>query len=154
VGSQVTDEALNLLIQYSGGYPAFMHELGDAVFNMDDDGTIDRQDAFAGLVRGAEVIGAKYIEQKIAAAIRSERYKAILTHISREPFGHRFSRKEVVGELPPAEAKVFDNFLRRMRDLGVIRQDLERGPGSYEFTSQLYYLYFWLQTPLEDMSRS
>ncbi|MFN3532321.1 MAG: hypothetical protein ACK41Q_07400 [Candidatus Brocadia sp.] len=44
------------------------------------------------------------------------------------------------------EGKVFDNFLRRMKDLGVICKDKERGPGSYEFTNELYYLFFWLHT--------
>jgi hypothetical protein len=59
--------------------------------------------------------------------------------------GHHFTRKDAVARLTPGEAKSFDNFLRRMEELGAIRKDRDRGPGSYEFTSEIYHLFFWLQ---------
>lgn len=145
VGSSVTEEALSMLVEMSGGYPAFMHELGDATFHADQDGAIDLDDALDGVLRGAEIIGAKYIEQKIAEAIRSKKYRSILKQISRRPLEYRFSRKEIISQLSNSEAKVLDNFLRRMRELGVIRKDPEGGPGTYEFTSQLHALYLWIQ---------
>jgi len=153
VGMEVSNEALSIFAQYSGGYPAFMHELGEAAFNADEDGVIDDGDALDGVLAGAEVIGAKYIEPKIGAALRSERYRSILQHVSSLPFGHHFSRSEVRAELPESEARVFDNFLKRMQELGVIRKDFERGRGNYEFTSQLYYLYFVLQAARERTGR-
>ncbi|MEK7733771.1 MAG: hypothetical protein AAB318_06135, partial [Planctomycetota bacterium] len=88
--------------------------------------------------------GDKYIEPKVLDSVRSEKYQHILHKISQKPLEHRFLRRDVVSKLSAEEAKVFDNFLRRMEDLGVIRKDRERGPGSYEFTSELYYLFFWL----------
>jgi len=145
VNVELNGEALALLCRFSGGYPVFMHELGDAVFKADTDSHIDRKDALRGILRGAEVIGAKYVEPQITAAIRSEKYQGILKKIAQEPFEHRFSRKEAVSRLTSPEAKVFDNFLRRMEKLGAIRKDKERGPGSYEFTSEIHYLFFWLQ---------
>ncbi len=145
VNTQVDDEAVELLYRYSGGYPVLMHELGDAVFKADVDNRIDRRDALVGIIRGAEVIGAKYVEPQVTAAIRSEKYQGILRRIAKEPFEHRFTRKDAVARLSPAEARVFDNFLRRMETLGAIRKDPNRGPGSYEFTSEIHYLFFWLQ---------
>ncbi len=145
VNVEINEEALNLLCRFSGGYPVFMHELGDGVFKADIDSRIDRQDALLGILRGAEVIGAKYVEPQITDAIRSEKYQGILKRIAKEPFEHRFTRKEVVSLLNSSEAQVFDNFLRRMEKLGAIRKDKERGPGSYEFTSEIHYLFFWLQ---------
>lgn len=151
VNAQVDEDVLDLLARYSGGYPVFMHELGDAVFKTDTDNHIDLNDALKGIIRGAEVIGAKYVEPKVTAAIRSERYQGILRKIAKEPFEHRFTRKDAVARLTPTEAKVFDNFLRRMEELGAIRKDRDRGPGSYEFASEIYYLFFWMQasTPKE-----
>ena len=102
-------------------------------------------DALKGIIRGAEVIGAKYVEPKVTAAIRSERYRGVLRKIAKEPFEHRFTRKDAVARLTPTEAKVFDNFLRRMEELGAIRKDRDRGSGSYEFASEIYYLFFWMQ---------
>jgi hypothetical protein len=151
VNAEVDEDVLDLLARYSGGYPVFMHELGDAVFKTDADNHIDLNDALEGIIRGAEVIGAKYVEPKVTAAIRSEKYQGILRKIAKEPFEHRFTRKDAVARLTPTEAKVFDNFLRRMEELGAIRKDRDRGPGSYEFASEIYYLFFWMQasTPKE-----
>ena len=42
-----------------------MHELGDAVFKVDADNNIDHEDTFAGIFRGAKIIGDKYIEPKV-----------------------------------------------------------------------------------------
>jgi hypothetical protein len=149
VNVEINEEALNLLWRFSGGYPVFMHELGDGVFKADTDNRIDRQDALLGILRGAEVIGAKYVEPQITAAIRSEKYQGILKKIANEPFEHRFTRKDAVFRLNSSEARVFDNFLRRMEKLGAIQKDKERGPGSYEFTSEIHYLFFWLQTSVQ-----
>jgi len=141
----INEEPLNLLCRFSGGYPVFMHELGDVVFKADTDSHIDRKDALHGILRAAEVIGAKYVEPQVTAAIRSEKYQGILKKIAQEPFEHRFVRKDVVSRLNSLESRVFDNFLRRMEKLGAIRKDKERGPGSYEFTNEIYHLFFWLQ---------
>ena len=145
VNVSVSSEAQDVLCQFSGGFPVFMHEIGDSVFAVDEDNHIDEQDALKGVIRAAHVIGAKYLEPKVLAAIRSERYQVILRKIAQEPFEHRFTRKDAVARLSAEEVKVFDNFLRRMENLGVIRKDRERGPGGYEFTSEIYYLFFWLQ---------
>jgi hypothetical protein len=145
VNVSVTEEALQLLTRFSGGFPVFMHELGDAVFKVDKDNHIDTADTLDGIMTSAEVIGAKYIEPNVLAAIRSDKYQHILRKIAQKPFEHRFLRKEVAARLTAAEAKVFDNFLHKMESLGAIRKDKERGPGSYEFASELYYFFFWLQ---------
>ncbi len=145
VNVTITEEALQLLSHFSGGFPVFMHELGDAVFKVDKDNSIDTADTRAGIMSSAQVIGAKYIEPNVLATIRSDKYQHILKKIAQRPFEHRFSRKDVVSKLTAAEAKVFDNFLRKMETLGAIRKDKERGPGSYEFASELYYFFFWLQ---------
>ncbi|MCG3157254.1 MAG: hypothetical protein DKINENOH_03886 [bacterium] len=142
----ITEEALRILERLSGGFPVFVHELGDAVFQVDEDNRIDDADIIPGILRGADLIGRKYIEPTVLAAIRSEKYRDILRKIAQRPFEHRFSRKEVAARLSAAEARVFDNFLRRMETLGALRKDKERGPGSYEFASELYYFFFWLQT--------
>jgi predicted AAA+ superfamily ATPase len=146
VDVSVEDDALDLLCRFSGGYPVFMHEIGDAVFKVDTDGKIDREDTIKGLVVAAQVIGAKYVEPRVSVAIRSENYQGIMRRLAKNPFEHRFARKDVVSGLLPDHARVFDNFLRRMEKLDVIRKDRLHGPGAYEFTSEIHYLYFWLES--------
>ena len=146
VNTTVSDEAHKMFWRFSGGFPVFMHEIGDATYQIDQDGHIDHEDATEGVFRATQVIGAKYIEPKVMSAIRSEKYRSILKSIVKGDFQPRFSRHEVLSKLSSSQKKVFDNFIRRMRDLGVIRSEPDRGAGSYEFTSELYALFFWVQT--------
>ncbi len=142
---RVTEEAHGLLWRFSGGFPVFMHEIGDAVFKADEDNLIDGNDALSGVIQAANVIGAKYIEPRVLDAIRSERYRGILNKIVDSPFEHHFSRQGVKSRISEKEAQVLGNFLQRMKQLGVIRSNQARGRGGYEFTSELYALFFWLQ---------
>jgi hypothetical protein len=78
VNVTITEEALQLLSHFSGGFPVLMHELGDAVFKVDKDNSIDTADTLAGIMSSAQVIGAKYIEPNVLATIRSDKYQHIL----------------------------------------------------------------------------
>ena len=145
VGVEVKHEAMELLCRFSGGHPVFMHEIGDAVFKTDEDDEIDEKDALQGLLRAAEAIGAKYIEPNVLAAIRSEKYRRILDKIVTNPFVHSFSKKELSGRISGDESKVLNNFLQKMKKLGVIAQPPGTQRGEYKFTSELYAIFFWLQ---------
>lgn len=145
VNVTIEPEAMSLLCRFSGGHPVFMHEIGDSAFKLDTDDKIDKQDALQGIVMAAQAIGAKYIEPKVLDAIRSDRYRGILKKIVQEPFEHRFSKQELSQRISPEEVKVLHNFLQKMKRLGVIGQPAGARSGQYEFTSELYALFFWLQ---------
>ncbi len=146
VGVTISEEALQLLVQYAGGFPVLAHEIGDAVFKIDQDNYIDRQDALKGIIQAAEVVGRKYLEPQVFQAIQSERYRTILKKITRTFSGIEFTRAQLQKQLNEEEKKVLDNFLRRMRELGVIEGDPTHGRGAYRFTNRLHYLYFYLIT--------
>ncbi|MBW1956181.1 MAG: AAA family ATPase [Deltaproteobacteria bacterium] len=149
VNVNVSVEAMDLLSRFSGGHPVFMHEIGDAVFKTDEDDHIDGKDALKGILRAAEAIGVKYIEPKVLATIRSDRYRGILKKIVREPFEYRFSKQELSKRVSQDESKVLHNFLQKMKNLGVLSQPPESPRGEYAFTSELYSLFFWLQATAE-----
>ena len=58
----------------------------------------------------------------------------------------RFRKGEVESKLNEKEKKVFNNFLRKMRDLGIIVTDMEGGRGSYRFVNKLYPFYIWMES--------
>ena len=145
VNMEVKKEAFDGLTLWSGGYPVFMHELGDATFKVDNDNIIDFEDARSGIARGAMIIGAKYIEPNVLQAIHSKDYKNMLNKIAQGPLGYRFTRKDAITKLNPKEVKVFDNFIRRMEKLGVICKEKESGSGCYRFYNDMYFLFFALQ---------
>lgn len=145
VGIEVEDEALEILSSFAGGLPVLAHEIGDTAFSVDDDGHINESDALKAVFAAADIVGRKYLQPQVFQTIRSARYRAILRRLARDPFGPSFKRQDVLKHLKQDEAKVLDNFFRRMTTLGVISHDSEAGPGAYVFRNLLNYLYFRLE---------
>jgi hypothetical protein len=145
VSVTVEQEALSFLSRFAGGLPVLAHEIGDATFKADEDNRIDEGDALNGVVTAADIIGRKYLEPQVFRAIRSVPYREILRKIAKKPFNVSFKISAVRPLLTEEQAKVFHNFLTRMKKLGVIQADPGAGPGSYRFGNHLHYLYFWLE---------
>jgi hypothetical protein len=140
VNLRVEEEAMNMLVRFSSGLPTIMHEIGDAVYWEDKDNKIGKDDVVAGIITAAENVCKKYLTPKVYQSIHSQHYKAILKKFgTRESWIPRsFKRKEIEENLSTDEKRVFGNFLRKMRELGVIQYDTGKGRGDYMFTNDLY----------------
>jgi len=141
----VKPEAMEIIVRYSSGLPLLMQEIGDATYWLDKDGKIDLNDAQAGIIDAAQKIGKKYLDPKVYRVIRSQRYRSILRKLGKN-LSRNFRKKEIESKLNQEERKVFHNFLKRMRELGIIEQDLEHGRGSYRFVNELYPVYIWIES--------
>ena len=141
----LTSEALSMMVGLSGGFPMRLHEVGDAVFWQDSDMRIDESDAINGITEAARTVGKKYIDPQISTVLRSKTYTSILRKISEMPsgFGATFGRQQVLQEIPKKEQKNLDNFLRRIKKLGII--DDTETKGEYKFVNPLYHLYVWYE---------
>ena len=142
----VSPQAAALMRIYSSGLPALMHEIGDAAYWTDTDGRVDRRDAVMGIFTAAEKVGQKYLDPKVYRAIRSERYRAILGKLVPDLSAQRFRKRDVEAKLNDEEKKVLHNFLKRMRELGVIEADSERGRGEYRFVNRIFPVYIHMQS--------
>lgn len=142
--ASVDDRALALLYRYSGGLPMLLHEVGDAVYWLDTDNHISEHDATAGIIEAADIVGKKYLDRQVYRAIRSDRYRSILQKIVKPDLKMRFVRKDTAGRLTDDEKRVLDNFLTRMKELGVVRSGDH--PGEYVFVNNLFRLYMALET--------
>ena len=150
VDIRVTDDALDFMVRYAGGLPMVAHEIGDATFNADQDGFVDHDDALLGILGGAEVVGRKYIRPHVFQAIHSRRYRDVLRKVAKTTRDFEFNRGAVLSELGEGEKKVFDNFLRRMRELGVIVRVPEKGKGVYRFVNRLHHAYFLIEGMMDN----
>jgi AAA+ ATPase superfamily predicted ATPase len=139
----LTPEALSLIVELSGGFPMLMHEVGDAVFWLDKDNSVDKKDAIDGILKAAEIVGGKYLDPQVYRALRSKTYRSILRKIGELPLGTSFQRKDILEKVPVNERKTFDNFLQRIKKLGIIIETEIRG--EYRFINQLYHLYVGLE---------
>ena len=145
-GMEIEEAALNLMVAYSSGLPILMQEIGDSVFWKSSSSAVRKQDAMGGLVLAAENVGTKYLDPAFYRAVRSTRYRSIVRKMIPSASPSEFTRSEVMLRLDENESKVFDNLLRRLRELGIVEQDLEAGRGSYRFVNELYPLYMILQS--------
>lgn len=143
---EVKSDAMELMVRFSSGLPLLMHEIGDTAFWTDRDGIIDREDAIQGIFTTAQKVGEKYLDPKVYRAIRSPRYRSILRKLGEKHLSRNFKKKNVEARLNESEKKVFHNFLRKIRELGVIETDIEKGRGAYRFVNEIYPIYIWMES--------
>ena len=146
VGMAVNSDAMRLMLEYSSGLPVMMQEIGDATFWADSDGEVTRRDAESGISGAAINVGRKYLDPSIYRAIRSDRYRAIIRKMSSDSIQPTFTRQQIASRVSEEEFRVFDNLLRRLRELGVVETDPEGGRGAYKYTNQIYPVYMWMES--------
>ena len=146
VGMEIEEAALNLMVTHSSGLPILMQEIGDSVFWRAASGVVRARDSEEGLVLAAQNVGTKYLDPAFYRAVRSTRYRSIVRKMTPGTSLSGFTRSEVLSRLDEGERKVFDNLLRRLRELGIVEQDVEAGRGAYRFVNELYPLYIFLES--------
>lgn len=149
-GMEIEEDALEGLVLHASGLPIFMQEIGDAVFWSASDTVIREEDARDGLIMAAQSVGTKYLDPVFYRTVRSDRYRSIVRKIAQASLGSQFTRNEVIGRLDRDEMMVFDNLLRRLRELGIVEQDVDEGPGAYRFVNGLYPVYMYMESSLHD----
>jgi len=144
-GIDIDADALPWMVRLSGGFPMLMHEVGDAVFWQDTDKYINEIDALNGITEAAGIVGKKYIDPEISKVLQRKTYASILQKIVGKELmlGATFKRQEVLKEVPEKEQKNLDNFLRRVKKLGII--DGTEVRGEYKFVNPLYHWYVWFE---------
>ena len=143
----VDPDALRFMATMTGGLPVVAHEIGDAVYPVD----IQISGGLPKLRRWACILPPAWsvtntLQPQIVESLQSEQYREILRILPTDPLTHTFRRSELVSRLPSDSVGAVDAFLRRMRTLGAITRDPERGQGAYRFTNPAHYLYFWQQS--------
>lgn len=151
---KITAEARDELVNYSSGLPVLMQELGDATFWEDADRFVEYPDALKGVILASANIGKKYLTPKVYNAIRSKHYRSILRKFPDRGISRLFKRKDIESMLNSAEKKVFNNFLRRLRELGVIEPDSENERGSYKFANSIYPVYISMEAALHEQRKT
>ena len=149
----IDDVALELMTKYSSGMPTMMQEIGDATFWYDKDNFIDYEDAVVGIIEAGNRIGLKYLQPLLDQKIRSENYLSLFKKIGKELAASpnsTFTKKEFVDVLNEQESKVFKDFISRAKKLGIIELASSKKQGEYQFTNQLYPIYFMIQTFKEE----
>ena len=147
----VDPESLRLMVDFSGGLPKLMHEIGDAVFWGDKDNRIDLNDAQMGVMQAADIVGRKYFAP-IRTALQSADYHTILDKLAGIPdVGVEFTKMQLEEKLNESERKNLDNFLQRMKKLHALASGDVRGV--YVFPNRLVRFYMVLESSRRTVKR-
>lgn len=146
----IDEEALILLVHYSGGLPKLMHELGDAVFWKDNDNAVDKDDAFGGLLEAAKIVGKKYFEP-ISKALQSKDYQSILKKLGGLDVSLTFRKADLAKGLNEAEKGKLDNFLQRMKKLHALSPGEVKG--EWTFPNRLIRIYLVMEAGRTDRKK-
>ena len=145
-GIGVESDAKQVMVRYSSGLPVMMQEIGEAVFWEDRNSAVDIGDALEGVISATVNVGRKYLDPNVYEALGSERYQTIVGKLVGDSKQQRFTRRQVADGLTSEEVKVFDKFLRKLRELGVVEADPQGGRGAYMYTNQIFPVYMWLES--------
>ncbi|MFA0768228.1 MAG: hypothetical protein OXFUSZZB_001556 [Candidatus Fervidibacter sp.] len=83
------------------------------------------------------------MELQVLQFVRKERCRKILRALVSESNDFAFRREDIVKRLGNEERRVLDNFLQRMRRLGVLVAD--KGRGACRFRDLLHFFYFAME---------
>jgi len=150
------EKTMEFMVDYCSGMPVMMHEIGDAIFWVDTDNKIDIHDALQGILNAGNQIGDKYLKPVVDSNIRSYKYKSIFKKIGNHTFfsnDEGFTRKDLEEVLSSEEMKVFDDFLRKAKKLGIIELVSAKKFGTYKFANNLYPVYFMIQYLMPEESK-
>ena len=95
---------------------------------------------YSGIISAAVELGNKQIRNKLNK-IRSHHYMGILLKLGKNK-KLEFKKSEMKELLSNDEFRVFDDFLKRMRDLEIIESVGRENSGEYAFVNRLYFVYF------------
>ncbi|MBQ6345398.1 MAG: ATP-binding protein [Methanobrevibacter sp.] len=139
------DKALDAMIYYSWGMPLIMQQIGESVlWNISDNKTIDEKTSIEGISDAAIELGNKQIRGKLRK-IRSEHYEDILIKLAKHG-AMEFKKSEVLDILNDDEKRVFNRFLQRSKELGIIESIGREKSGEYAFVNRLYFAYFLIKS--------
>ncbi len=114
---------LKYMAKQSYGQPKLAQIIGESVFYVNDDHEINEDDLLNGLDNAFDEIGSKFVKP-LYSEIKSTNYKRILkviTQMSLDLTNLTFTRQEVIKRLSDSQKNKFDNFIRRMTELKVIK---------------------------------
>ncbi len=147
---KISSRRLEALARYSGGFPVLAHEIGNHVWGLAQDHSVNTGDVVKGIRQAAYSIGERFIEREVVQALGSKNYKSILQKIgsaSLRDIGVTFSKEQLLSLeiFTEAEKKTLGNFLRRIIDVGGL-VSVDRGV--YRFPTQMHRIYFILKAHL------
>ena len=143
IDMEISPEALEIMVTFSSGLPLMMQQIGESVFWTSKNNYISKKDATDGVINAAHEIGSKQIKP-VLDQIKSEKYEFILQFLVKNKM-NTFKRSDIK-DIMDINDNVLSNFLSKMVNLGILESTGHKYSRTYEFSNNLYYVYFWIKS--------
>lgn len=143
------EDFLRYTNHFASGIPNFVHELGYASFQVDDDNNLDFNDLRAGILGTEEVVGAmtnleiKYFRKRYTQDILSNKYRRILQGLASFD-GDEVRLADLREKLSENDQKGLDSYIKNMVVRGVINH-LEGKRGYYSLPDRMFKIFLRLE---------
>lgn len=117
----ISQEALELMINVSEGYPHFVQQIGHSTFDRNTDTSITvqmAQDAIFESGGAIDLIGKRYYHDMYYNKIKEDSYREIL-HIMAEKSGRWITRQEILSKFTKKE-QTLDNGIKALKNRNII----------------------------------
>ena len=147
----VSQDAIKVFHQQSGGIPRLMHLIGEKAYIADNDRYIDLRDAQQATAKAAVDYGMHVVRRQLADVLESRENRSLLHKLGQvDRQDPRFFIRDITAGLSSAELSNLSPFLDTLVDLNILRHGETRD--ELEFSLPLVQLYLWLaarqQAPL------
>jgi len=123
----VTEEALDLIVGFSEGYPHFVQQFGYTSYAVDEDNIIDKSDvSIAAFDKGGafDLIGDKYYKDMYFNKIKKDAYRHVLRIMSTS--WNNWISKDYIRERFRGKVSTLDNAIKALADKNIILRNPNR----------------------------
>ena len=129
-----------------------MQQIGDSIFwNAQDNLKINEDVVSLGIVDATDELGKKQLKSKLNK-IRSDTYLDIFLKLGDKRL-MTFKKSEVKDFLTIDENRVFNDFLKRAKELEIIESIGRNNSGEYGFVNRLYFTYFMMLSNVKNLKK-
>lgn len=154
VGIEFEDgyKSIEPMVYFSWGMPLIMQQIGDSIFwNAQDNLKINEDVVSLGIVDATDELGKKQLKSKLNK-IRSDTYLDIFLKLGDKRL-MTFKKSEVKDFLTIDENRVFNDFLKRAKELEIIESIGRNNSGEYGFVNRLYFTYFMMLSNVKNLKK-
>lgn len=146
VKTEIVDDAIDLIAEYSRGYPTFLQEIAYHSYQSDTDNVIEIEDVMNGVFKSGgalDQIGAKYLYDIFIDDINSDDYRKILKSIARCD-GKTWASKKTIFDDTNVKQSIISNALREFskKEFLIINPKIK---GEYKLSSGSFGVWINLQ---------
>ena len=147
-GMDISEDALNLMVEFSAGSPTMMQNIGDEIFLINNDDVISKEVTISGIKQATREIELRYLQDSLNEFNITENDLNILRVLGKDFVdnaydNYSFKLEDISNYLSKLDEEFLEDFIKKSLDAGIIEIKNEN---EFIFTNDLYPIYFAIKS--------